>query len=185
MNQSGFNRNMRLRETIEVIIVLLVAAVILLIAERYPTVPRSWLIWAIVASAFAKTVYYFAESLGHLIQAAACDLPYHRFLAVMGYNMMEVTLSFAVDFYCLQILDPEGFTGISEGMTGAALFFDCFYFSVLNFSFFGYGNIMPMHVSSKIVMLLEVITAFTTVIFLISDFVSMKDSMRKSREREG
>jgi len=62
--------------------------------------------------------------------------------------MAEVTISFAIDF------------------------------SVLNFSFFGYGDIIPAHIPSKIVMLLEVITAFTTVIFLISDFVSMKDSMR-------
>jgi len=62
--------------------------------------------------------------------------------------MAEVTISFAIDF------------------------------SVLNFSFFGYGDIIPAQIPSKIVMLLEVITAFTTVIFLISDFVSMKDSMR-------
>ena len=33
----------------------------------------------------------------------------------------------------------------------------------------------------KVVMLLEVITAFSTVIFLLSDFVSMKESMRPRR----
>jgi hypothetical protein len=59
------------------------------------------------------------------------------------------------------------------------LLFECFYFSVLNFSFFGYGDILPRSVPAKLVMLLEVVTAFTTVIFLISDFVSMKDSMRR------
>jgi hypothetical protein len=30
-------------------------------------------------------------------------------------------------------------------------------------------------------MLLEVVTAFSTVIFLLSDFVSMKESMRKKK----
>ena len=50
---------------------------------------------------------------------------------------------------------------------------------MLNFSFFGYGDITPHHVSSKFVMLLEVVTAFSTVIFLLSDFISMKEAIRR------
>jgi hypothetical protein len=99
----------------------------------------------------------------------------------MAYNMLEVTVSFAVDFFCLQGLDSQSFSGIAPELSGPLLFFECFYFSVLNFSFFGYGDITPAHVPAKIVMLMEVITAFTTVIFLISDFVSMKDSMKRAR----
>ncbi len=78
----------------------------------------------------------------------------------MAYNMTEVTVSFAIDFYCLQILDRESFSGIDASLDGFELMFECFYFSVLNFSFFGYGDITPAHIPSKIVMLLEVITAF-------------------------
>jgi hypothetical protein len=96
-----------------------------------------------------------------------------------AYNMAQVTLSFAIDFYCLIRIDPESLNGVDPELAGVELAFECFYFSVLNFSFFGYGDITPAHIPGKVVMLLEVIAAFSTVIFLLSDFVSMKDSMRR------
>jgi hypothetical protein len=97
----------------------------------------------------------------------------------MAYNMAQITLSFALDFYCLYRIDPTSLSGIDPELRGLALFFECFYFSVLNFSFFGYGDIIPARVPGKVVMLLEVVTAFSTVIFLLSDFVSIKESMRR------
>lgn len=171
----------RYRELLEIVVILGFAGGVLLANERLGGEWRNGLAWLVVLGAAGKTTYYFAESLWHLVEATACDLPYHRFLALMGYNMVEVTVSFAIDFYCLETLDTTSLSGISEDLTGGLLFFECFYFSILNFSFFGYGDITPAHMTSKIVMLLEVVTAFTTVIFLISDFVSMKESMRNSR----
>jgi hypothetical protein len=111
--------------------------------------------------------------------ATSTDLAYHRFLVLMAYNMAQITLSYALDFYCLYRIDPSSLSGIDPELTGLELLFECFYFSVLNFSFFGYGDITPAHVPGKVVMLLEVVTAFSTVIFLLSDFVSMKESMRR------
>jgi hypothetical protein len=69
--------------------------------------------------------------------------------------------------------------GIDPELVRGELLFECFYFSVLNFSFFGYGDITPAHIPGKVIMLLEVVTAFSTVIFLLSDFASMKESMRR------
>ena len=62
--------------------------------------------------------------------------------------------------------------------------FRCFVFDVcrhpstLNFSFFGYSEIMPQTVPAKIANLTEIVMAFVTVIFLLSDFISLKDSIR-------
>ncbi|MFO1063739.1 MAG: ion channel [Pirellulales bacterium] len=173
---------MHKREAIEIAVMASAAGGILLLHQRMGAAWTTGLIWAVVVIAAAKTAYYFAETLWHLVRAAASDLAYHRFLMLMAYNMAEVTVSFAIDFYCLQVLDFGSFTGIAPKLSGAELAFECFYFSVLNFSFFGYGDITPAHIPAKIVMLMEVITAFSTVIFLISDFVSMKESMRKKRE---
>lgn len=176
---------MKLRECLEIAFIVGFATAIIGLHHRLGADYDRWLVWAIVAGAFLKTIYYFCESLLHLVEATAKDQPYHRFLLLMAYNMAEVTLSFAVDFFCLKQVDPGSFSGIDESLQGFELLFECFYFSVLNFSFFGYGDITPAHIPSKIVMLLEVVTAFSTVIFLLSDFVSMKESMRKSkRERE-
>ena len=169
---------MHLREAGEIAVIVGAAYLIQLVYSAWGAAAAPWLIWGVVFIAAGKTLYYFAETLWHLVQATASDLPYHRFLMLMAYNMSEVTFSFAVDFYCLKLLDAESFSGMAPDMTSGALMFECFYFSVLNFSFFGYGDITPAHIPAKLVMLMEVITAFSTVIFLLSDFVSMKESMR-------
>ena len=61
--------------------------------------------------------------------------------------------------------------------------FECFFFSVLNFSFFGFGDVTPQTIPAKVVTMMEVILAFFTVIFLLSDFISLKDSIRAEKKQ--
>jgi len=168
----------RWREPLEWFSLFAVAAAIIGAYELLGSPARQPLAFVVAVWAGLKTAYYFAETLRHLSEAIADDLPYHRFLVIVAYNMAQITLSFAIDFYCLFWIDPDSLS-IENNMRGLELMFECFYFSVLNFSFFGYGDITPKHVPGKIVMLLEVVTAFSTVIFLLSDFISMKESIRR------
>jgi hypothetical protein len=158
-----------------------VAGIVLWCHASFGTAAQQPLAVVVTIWAALKTAYYFAETLRHLIDATAADLPYHRFLVLVSYNMSQITLSYAIDFYCLYWIDPTSLNGIEPSLAGGELMFECFYFSVLNFAFFGYGEITPAHISTKIVMMLEVVTAFATVIFLLSDFVSMKESIRPKR----
>jgi len=168
-----------LREILEFAVLFGAGAVILAWSEHAGEESRGFLLALVAAWAACKTAYYFSETLRHLLDATSSNLPYHRFLLVVGYNMAQITLSFAIDFFCLQRIDPSSLSGIDGPLQGFSLLFECFYFSVLNFSFFGYGDITPAHVPGKIVMLLEVVTAFSTVIFLLSDFVSIREEMRR------
>ena len=106
---------------------------------------RAVAVWAAV-----KTVYYFAENLRHLQEATSTDLAYHKFVLLLAYNMAQITVSFAIDFYCLVRIDRGSLSGVDPSLQGAELMFECFYFSVLNFSFFGYGDITPAHVPGKV-----------------------------------
>lgn len=137
----------------------------------------------VAAIAVAKAGYFMLENLQHILLATSHEIPYHRFLGLMGVNMSQITLSFALDFWLLELADPGSFSGFTAGMNAGAVFFDCCFYSVLNFSFFGFGDIMPQTATAKIVTLLEVILAFFTVIFLLSDFISLKDSLRRERNR--
>ena len=47
----------------------------------------------------------------------------------------------------------------------------------LNFSFFGYGDILPATIPAKIVLMLEATMSFLTVILVLSDFISLKESI--------
>ena len=171
----------RWREPLEWVALFLVAGAIIGCYLLFGSSASQPLAVLVALWSAAKTAYYFAETLRHLLEATARDLAYHRFLLIVAYNMAQITLSFAIDFYCLFWIDPDSLS-IDNNMRGLELMFECFYFSVLNFSFFGYGDITPHHVASKFVMLLEVVTAFSTVIFLLSDFVSIKEAMRRKQK---
>jgi hypothetical protein len=172
---------MRWREPLEWIVLFGVAVVVVWSSGSVGEGARQGMLWGIAAWAAVKTGYYYAENLRHIQEATASDLAYHRFLMLLAYNMAQITISYALDFFCLEQIDHDSLSGIPHELQGAALLFECFYFSVLNFSFFGYGDITPQNIPAKIVMLMEVITAFATVIFLLSDFVAMKDSMRRKQ----
>jgi ion channel len=132
----------------------------------------------VLAAAFAKTVFFFVENLQHILMATQDDMPYHRVLGVMGVNMAQITLAFALDYWCLETAEPASFSSIDPTWTQAEQVFEFFFFSVLNFSFFGFGDVTPQTIPAKMVTMMEVLLAFFTVIFLLSDFVSLKDSLR-------
>ena len=111
-------------------------------------------------------------------------MPYHKVLGLMGVNMTQITLSFALDFWLLETGDAESFSSINAAWSRPELIFEFFFFSVLNFSFFGFGDVTPLTVPAKLVTMMEVLLAFFTVIFLLSDFVSLKDSLRVRRRHE-
>lgn len=136
----------------------------------------------IVGLAWLKTGWFVLENSRQLIRATAQNLPYHRFLGLMAVNMSQISLSFALDFYCLQRANPASFASLDAGLSRLELAFDCAYFSVLNFSYFGYGDITPQTIPAKLVTLTEVTLGFLTLIFILSDFISLKDSLRARRE---
>jgi hypothetical protein len=172
---------MRWREPVEWIVLIAVAAAIVTFQETASEAVRTKLLWGVAAWAAIKTLYYYFENLRHLQDATTADLAYHKFVVLLAYNMAQITVSYALDFYCLVRIDRSSLS-IEPEIAGFELLFECFYFSVLNFSFFGYGDIIPHHIPAKIVMLLQVTTAFATVIFLLSDFVSMKEGMRRRQK---
>jgi hypothetical protein len=138
----------------------------------------------VVAVAFAKTVFFFVENLQHILMATQDDMPYHRVLGLMGVNMAQITLAFALDYWCLEMAEPASFSSIDAAWNQGEQLFEFFFFSVLNFSFFGFGDVTPQTIPAKLVTMMEVLLAFFTVIFLLSDFVSLKDSLRVRKRDE-
>jgi len=169
----------------QIIELLVIAAATAGVVAAWRTIPLTpWTVClVVVALALAKTGYFLVENLQHILLATSQEVPYHRFLALMGVNMAQITLSFALDYWVLEWAEQGSFTGFDPAGGPALVFFDCCFYSVLNFSFFGFGDITPQTVPAKLVTLMEVVLAFFTVIFLLSDFISLKDSLRRERQR--
>lgn len=134
----------------------------------------------IVAVSLLKAGYFGLENLQQLWKATRDNLPYHRFMLLMLVNMAQIAISYGLDYHCLYSVQADSFAGIQVGMSWSETVFEFIYFSVLNFTFFGYGDITPQTIPAKLITMSEIVLAFTTVIFILSDFISLKESLFRS-----
>jgi hypothetical protein len=131
----------------------------------------------IVLFSAMKSAYYVFFSYKKILEASQKEVAYHDFMLFMMVNISMVIFSFGVDFFCLNQVNSDNFVGIAPDLTTSELIFETWYFSVLNFSFFGYGEIMPTTVAGKLIIVMEVLMSFVTLVFILSDFLSLKESI--------
>lgn len=143
-----------------------------------------WLTVLVLTSAIAKTIFFGGENLRQLWMASVENTAYHRFMTLMLVNMSQIIVSFGFDYHCLFRINEASFNSVPEHLSGPELVFEFVYFSILNFTFFGYGDMTPATVPAKLLTVTEVILAFVTVIFLLSDFVSLRESLSPRRSNE-
>ncbi|MFN9719505.1 MAG: ion channel [Planctomycetota bacterium] len=132
----------------------------------------------VLITSFLKTAFFGIENIRQLMDATRSNLAYHRFMMLMLVNMAQIILSFGLDFHCLHQISPTCFSTSLVNATFAETVFEFIYFSTLNFTFFGYGDVTPQSIPAKCITMSEILLAFVTVIFLLSDFISLKESLR-------
>lgn len=134
--------------------------------------------------ALVKCGYFVGVSYHKILEVSLKNTAYYEFIIFMALNILVIIISFATDFFCLIQVDPRSLEGIKAGLTVPEKIFECFYFSVLNFSFFGYGDILPATIPAKIVLMLEATMSFLTVILVLSDFISLKESIAEYKKKK-
>lgn len=172
-----------MRNALEFVIIILIAVATLSL-EGHDWLPLFALKSLIILICWGKTLFFVTEEILQLSDATRVNMPYHQFMRMMLVNMFQMVVSFALDFYCLLAIDPSSFS-LNLELEGAELLFECVYFSTLNFTFFGYGDITPQTVPAKLLTMTEISLAFLTVIFLLSDFISLKESLRMKEPDPG
>ncbi len=169
-----------IRNLVEYLVIFAIWAVLWLVL--CPAELPAWVkILVLLAVAWSKCIFFGGENLHQLWNASCQNMPYHRFMLVMLVNMSQIILSFGLDYHCLHCIAPESFGGIAEGLLPAALVFELCWYSVLNFTFFGFGDVTPLTIPAKLLTMTEILLAFVTVIFLLSDFISLKESIAPRR----
>lgn len=142
----------------------------------------------IIALAVLKCVYFLSISYHKILEVSVKNTAYYDFILFMAMNTTVVIISFSADFFCLLQVDPSSLKGLENNLSLFEKGFNCFYFSALNFSFFGYGDILPSSIPAKIIMLFETFLSFLAIILVLSDFISLKESIyersKKINERK-
>ena len=142
--------------------------------------PLSAALPLMIVLSLAKTSFFGVENIRQLFEATRSNQPYHRFMLLMLINMTQIILSFGLDFHCLHCINSSSFSVDLPDATPFETVFEFVYYSTLNFTFFGYGDVTPQTVPAKFITMTEILLAFVTVIFLLSDFISLKESLGKN-----
>lgn len=151
----------------------------LLTLQSSATIDSGAMTVLVILACWTKVAFFGSENVRQLKEASRTNLPHHRFLLLMGVNLSQMILAFALDFHLLHRIDPASFAGITVGATLPVALFDFVYLSSLNFLFFGYSDVLPQTVPARLLNLTEIMLAFVTVIVIVSDFMSLKEALRR------
>lgn len=131
-----------------------------------------------------KTGYFLASGFRKIVRYSKLNLTYYQFLMFIALNIIFIIFSFAIDFLCLYQVDPSSFSGISKMATLPEKLFDCFYYSLLIFSNIGMATVLPETIAAKSFTMFESVLSFVTIIFILSDFISLKESLTNLKDRK-
>ncbi len=129
-------------------------------------------LWAGALVLFSITKIYFLVShtfkkLDILIEN---DHSFNHMLLLLGAIITIIVISFAIDYLCVSEIYPEAFSGIQYGQSLALRFMNLLYFSIVTFTTVGYGDIIPVIPVAKLITVLEMMSAFVVIVFIISKY---------------
>jgi hypothetical protein len=129
--------------------------------------------------AIIKSIYFIFGGFRKIVRFTKNNITYYKFLLFLGLNITLIIISFSVDYLCLYQIDPNSFTGLSESMEWYETGFKFFYFSLLIFSNLGVVKVLPETSAAEALVMFEAILSFITIIFILSDFISLKESLNE------
>lgn len=128
-----------------------------------------------------KIAFFAYQSYWIVMQVIEHNVLYHKFLLITTINIFFIISSFAVDYWCIYHVNIKSFEGFQPTFTSGQVIFECFYFSVLNYTNFGYGEIIPKTVPAKSLVMLEDLISFMTILYILTDFITLKQSIEESQ----
>ncbi|WP_031428484.1 potassium channel family protein [Flavimarina sp. Hel_I_48] len=139
-----------------------------------------WLSWSILVFALVKTYFIVRLSFDQLMKIIGQSHLLSHILVLFGLLISMIIISFAFDFTSLQFFDPQNFKfSYKMGITGIKIFFEHIYFSTITFSSVGYGDVVPISVLAKTLVMLEIGLRFFVLVFGIANINQIRINENK------
>ncbi len=131
---------------------------------------------------FIKSIYFLAHNFKSIRNIQGKERIYRSFITLMSIHILLIVLSFAIDYFILYQIYPESFTGILAANQQNA-FVEFLYFSLVTFTTTGFGDIVPRMNEARILISMEIILAFISIIFIISNFGNLLDPAKEFEDQ--
>jgi hypothetical protein len=124
----------------------------------------------IAVAALGKTIVITATTLKQFSKLIKICYSLQQLLWVFGSIIFISIFSFATDYTCLFLFNATSFEGVSA-LSNSYIYslYHFFYFSVITFSNVGYGDIVPVSVVAKFVVMLEIFLSFFLIVFTLAN----------------
>lgn len=116
-----------------------------------------------------KSVYFVFHNFRSITKVVQSDKQFNHFIVLVSVNIALIVISFAMDYFCMIKIYPTVFKGnlASDDLRTLA---EMLYFSLITFTTTGFGDIVPASNLARSVVSLEVVVAYVSTIFIISNF---------------
>jgi len=129
-------------------------------------------IWAGVLVLFSSLKVFLLVSFTFkkLDRLVNTDHSFDHLLFLLGAVIALIILSFTFDYLCLIETYPNAFSGIAYDESLVYRSLNLLYFSIVTYTTVGYGDIAPAIPAAKIISILEIITAFVVIVFILTKY---------------
>jgi hypothetical protein len=124
----------------------------------------------IVCLALIKTFFIVRLTLIQLSKIIGESHQLTHVLTLFSVLIFMIILSFSADYQALYVLNSENFKTATL-ISGPVLlqFFDFSYFSLITFSSVGYGDMVPVSIAGKLLVMMEIFLSFLVLVFGIAN----------------
>jgi hypothetical protein len=172
-----------IKVVIEYFVVILLGIIIFYIDDRELSNTYQTKVFITIIS-FSKTVYFGFYNYKNIISVSKNDTPYYVFLTFICVNVMLIIFSFGIDYTCLFWIDAGSFSNIPEEISFSRMFFEFIYISMLSYTNFGFAESLPVSGFAKLLIIFQDIISYAMTIFILADFVSLKESLKEKFVRK-
>jgi len=124
----------------------------------------------IVGLALIKTIFIVRLTFIQLAKIIGESHQLAHVLTLFAVLIVLIVFSFTTDYHALYILSANNFKA-STSLNGSFFvqFFEFIYFSLITFSSVGYGDIVPISIAGKTLVMMEIFLSFLVLVFGIAN----------------
>ncbi|VAX16752.1 hypothetical protein MNBD_IGNAVI01-2662 [hydrothermal vent metagenome] len=137
---------------------------------------------ALIIFSLSKVFFLITKTMQKLDKLTKNNHSFDHLLILLSITISIIILSFAFDYLCLSEIYNDAFLGIDPSHSVGYRFIDLLYFSIVTFTNVGYGDITPLIPFAKLIAVLQMITAFVVLVFIISKYFKNNQNERQTNE---
>ena len=124
----------------------------------------------IIGLALVKTIFIVRLTFIQLSKIIGESHQLTHVLTLFAVLIILIVLSFSADYQALYTLSSENFKSTTPlNRSFIPQFFEFIYFSLITFSSVGFGDVVPLTISGKLLVMMEVFLSFLVLVFGIAN----------------